>query len=78
VNQRWALQERISWRKLERWVGREVEILIEGRTRRGQLTGHTRGHATVVCNGPDSRIGQLLMVRAERATTTTLVGELLT
>ena len=71
-----ALQERISRRKLERRIGQEVEVLIEDRNRRGQLTGHTRGHATVVCNGPDTCIGELVMVRIERVTPTTMIGEL--
>jgi tRNA-2-methylthio-N6-dimethylallyladenosine synthase len=70
-----ALQERISRKKLERWVGRDVEVLVEHRNRRGQLAGHTRGNVTVVCEGPDSFIGELVMVRVWRVTPTTLVGE---
>jgi tRNA-2-methylthio-N6-dimethylallyladenosine synthase len=70
------LEEGISREKLERWVGREVEVLIEERNRRGQLTGHTRGNATVVCDGPDACIGELATVRVERATATTLIGSL--
>jgi tRNA-2-methylthio-N6-dimethylallyladenosine synthase len=73
-----GLQAAISRRKLERWVGRDVEVLIEGRNRRGQLTGHTRGNATVVCAGPDEGIGALARVRVARVTATTLVGELQT
>ncbi|MBI3457800.1 MAG: TRAM domain-containing protein [Candidatus Rokubacteria bacterium] len=71
-----ALQEGISRRKLERRVGREVEVLIEERNRRGQLAGHTRGHLNVVCQGPDALIGELAMVRVERTTATTLIGTL--
>lgn len=71
-----ALQERISRRKLERWIGREVEVLIEQRNPRGQLSGHTRGHATVVCDGPDSCIGELVLVRVQRVTSTTMIGGL--
>ena len=69
-----ALQDAISRRKLGRWLGQEVEALIEGRNRRGQLSGHTRGNATVVCDGPDSRVGELAPVRVERVTGTTLIG----
>ena len=69
-----ALQDAISRRKLGRWLGQEVEALIEGRNRRGQLSGHTRGNATVVCDGPDSRVGELAPVRVERVTSTTLIG----
>jgi tRNA-2-methylthio-N6-dimethylallyladenosine synthase len=71
-----ALQAEISRRKLERWPGHEVEILVEERNRRGQLAGHTRQNVNVVCEGPDSAIGQLVGVRVERATATTLVGRL--
>jgi tRNA-2-methylthio-N6-dimethylallyladenosine synthase len=70
------LQERISLRKLTRWIGQKVEVLIEGRNRRGQLTGHERGHITVVTEGPDACIGELIMVRVERVTPTTMIGEL--
>ena len=71
-----ALQAEISRRKLERWVGREVQVLVEDRNRRGQLSGHTRGNATVVCDGPDTRIGELVTVRIQRATPTTMIGEI--
>ena len=70
------LQAGISRRRLARWIGREVEVLVEGRNRRGQLSGHTRGSATVVCDGPDAAIGDLAMVRVERVTATTLAGTL--
>lgn len=69
------LQARISQEKLERWIGREVEVLIEGRNRRGQLSGHTRGNHTVVLDGPEACIGELAMVSVRRVTPTTLIGE---
>ncbi len=71
-----ALQAEISRRKLERWVGREVEVLVEERNRRGQLAGHSRGNVNVVCEGPDSAIGELVSVHVERVTPTTLIGRL--
>jgi tRNA-2-methylthio-N6-dimethylallyladenosine synthase len=72
-----ALQQRISREKLERWMGREVLVLIEERNRRGQLAGHTRGHLNVVCDGHEACIGELVTVRVKMATATTLIGELL-
>ena len=57
-----ALQGDISRRKLERWVGREVEVLVTERNRRGQLAGHTRHNVNAVCDGPDSSIGELVGV----------------
>lgn len=71
------LQQAISRRKLERWIGREVEVLVEERNPRGQLAGHTRGHATAVLDGPDAWIGELVTVRVVRATASTLIGEAL-
>jgi tRNA-2-methylthio-N6-dimethylallyladenosine synthase len=69
-----ALQADISRQRLERWVGREVEVLFEERNRRGQLAGHSRQNVTVVCDGADPAIGELATVRVERATATTLIG----
>ncbi|HLC40267.1 MAG TPA: MiaB/RimO family radical SAM methylthiotransferase [Methylomirabilota bacterium] len=71
-----ALQEQISRKKLERWIGREVEALIEERNRRGQLAGHSRTNINVVCDGPDQFIGALAVIRVERVTPTTLIGSM--
>jgi tRNA-2-methylthio-N6-dimethylallyladenosine synthase len=71
-----ALQAGISRRRLERWIGREVEVLVEERNRRGQLAGHTRQNVNAVCDGPDHLIGALIQVRIQRVTATTLIGEL--
>ena len=70
------LQERISRRKLEQWVGRDVEVLIEERNRRGQLAGKTRGHVNVVCDGPDRYIGELVVACIREVTPTTMIGTL--
>jgi tRNA-2-methylthio-N6-dimethylallyladenosine synthase len=70
------LQARISRERLEPWVGREVEVLVEERNRRGQLTGKSRRNTTVVLDGPDRLIGELVGVRVARVTGTTMIGEL--
>jgi tRNA-2-methylthio-N6-dimethylallyladenosine synthase len=69
------LQARISREKLETRVGSEVEVLVEERNRRGQLTGKSRGNTTVVLEGPDALIGELIPVRVTRVTGTTMIGE---
>jgi tRNA-2-methylthio-N6-dimethylallyladenosine synthase len=69
------LQGRISRDKLEARVGGEVEVLVEERNRRGQLTGKSRSNATVVLEGPDALIGELVHVRVTRVTGTTMIGE---
>ena len=60
----------------ERWVGREVEVLVEERNRRGQLAGqeppqHDRSSSTA----PTPSIGELVPVRVGRVTGTTMIGE---
>jgi tRNA-2-methylthio-N6-dimethylallyladenosine synthase len=70
------LQSRISREKLAAWVGREVEVLVEERNRRGQLTGKSRGNTTVVLEGSDALIGELVPVHVTRVTGTTMIGEL--
>jgi tRNA-2-methylthio-N6-dimethylallyladenosine synthase len=69
------LQSRISREKLEAWVGHEVEVLVEERNRRGQLTGKNRRNTTVVFDGPDDLVGQMVAVRVHRVTGTTLIAE---
>jgi tRNA-2-methylthio-N6-dimethylallyladenosine synthase len=69
------LQARISREALEPWVGREVEVLVEERNRRGQLTGKSRRNTTVVLDGPDALIGELVPVRVARVTGTTMIAE---
>jgi tRNA-2-methylthio-N6-dimethylallyladenosine synthase len=70
------LQARISRDALEASIGREVEVLVEERNRRGQLTGKSRRNTTVVLDGPDDLIGELATVRVGRVTATTLIGDL--
>jgi tRNA-2-methylthio-N6-dimethylallyladenosine synthase len=70
------LQARISRQHLETWIGREVQVLVEERNRRGQLTGKTRQNTTAVVEGADALIGELVLVRVTRVTDTTLVGDL--
>jgi tRNA-2-methylthio-N6-dimethylallyladenosine synthase len=70
------LQARISRDKLAAQVGEVVEVLIEERNRRGQLTGKDRRNTTVVLEGPDTLIGELIAVRVGRVTGTTMIGEI--
>ena len=60
------LQGRISREKLATSVGGEVEVLVEERNRRGQLSGKNRGNTTVVFDGPDPLIGELTVPRDAR------------
>jgi tRNA-2-methylthio-N6-dimethylallyladenosine synthase len=75
------LQRAITARRLQRFVGREVEVLVEGESRRGaELCGRTRGNEMVNFVVPagarlDEMIGRLLPVRITAARAHTLVGE---
>lgn len=72
-----ALQKGITERRLSRWVGRDVEVLVEGDSARypGQLCGRTTGNEMVNFAGPPSLTGQLVTVRISAARGHTLVGE---
>ncbi len=61
-------------RKNAALVGQTVEILVEGRSDKGgkRMTGRTRTNRIVVFDGSERHRRQLLPVRVERATTTTL------
>lgn len=72
-----ARQKEITARRLARWVGRDVEVLVEGDSARhpGQLCGRTSGNEMVNFAGPPSLRGQLTTVRIVGVRAHTLVGE---
>jgi tRNA-2-methylthio-N6-dimethylallyladenosine synthase len=58
-------------------IGKTVEVLVEGKARRsGQLTGRSRALKLINFDGPDSLIGQLVMVKIIEAWPVSLLGEL--
>ncbi|MCU0723652.1 MAG: TRAM domain-containing protein, partial [Planctomycetes bacterium] len=71
-----ADQEEISRRAQEAFVGRDVEVLVEGTSRRdpGRLTGRTVGNRIVVFPGDPSLAGSLVLVKIESSTPLTLAG----
>jgi tRNA-2-methylthio-N6-dimethylallyladenosine synthase len=58
-------------------AGQTVEILVEGRSGKAgkRMMGRTRRNDIVVFDGSDRHKGELLPVKVERATTTTLYGD---
>ena len=64
-------------RKNQQLVGETVEILVEGRSEKcgKRFTGRTRTNKIVVFDGGERHCGELLPVRIERATVTTLYGD---
>jgi tRNA-2-methylthio-N6-dimethylallyladenosine synthase len=70
------LQQRISGERNAAWVGREVEVLVEGRGRRDteQLFGKSAEFKDVVFPDDGTAVGALRRVRVIGATTQTLVA----
>jgi tRNA-2-methylthio-N6-dimethylallyladenosine synthase len=75
-----ALQERISWELNQQWVGRNVEVLVEGPSKRQQAQTRTyygrtpQGKTAIFAQ--EAAANSLVQVRVERATSHTLFGEL--
>ena len=71
-----AAVQRIANERAQRFVGRTVEVLVEGpsRTDPAKLRGRTRHNKTVNFTGV-ARPGELTRVEIESATSTTLAGE---
>jgi len=84
-----ALQERISAEENAKFVGKTVEVLIEGpsKTRKDRLTGRARDHRIVIveddaicATGPDASgsasafVGKMVPVKITRSTALALYG----
>jgi tRNA-2-methylthio-N6-dimethylallyladenosine synthase len=75
LNDLLALQRTIATRKTARWIGRDVEVLIEGRDELNRPFGRIRqGKRAIVLRGGDIAPGQLLNVRVLQATAGQLLG----
>lgn len=79
-----AAQQRISLERNRRWLGREIEVLIEGRDRRGRWVGRSFRDApevdgTVVLEPPGARRrpGEFARARVTAAEPYDLVGTLI-
>lgn len=85
-NELLAIQNAISQELNDPFVGRTVEILVEGPSKAAlkqdskgdslQLTGRTTCDRIVVFDGPGNLTGQLLSVRIDAANSFTLFGQL--
>jgi tRNA-2-methylthio-N6-dimethylallyladenosine synthase len=75
LNDLLALQRGIAARKTARWIGRDVEVLIEGRDELKRPYGRIRqGKRAIVLKGGDIAPGQLMNVRVLQATAGQLLG----
>jgi tRNA-2-methylthio-N6-dimethylallyladenosine synthase len=83
-NELLAVQKEVGLAHHKQYVGREVEVLVEGPSPRaardkgekGQLVGRTAGDHIVVFDGAPSLADQYVRVRIEQATSLTLLGRL--
>src|SRR3977135_64499 len=75
LNDLLALQRGIATRKTARWIGRDVEVLIEGRDELNRPYGRIRqGKRTIVMKGGEIEAGQVMSVRVLQATAGQLLG----
>jgi len=72
-----ALVNEIAARRYEALVGRQVQILVEGLSRRNpeRLTGRTRCNKIVVFEGAERHRGQVMDLQITRAGSFTLYGD---
>ncbi len=69
------LLHRNSLRRNETLVGTVQEVLVEGPDKTGQrLTGRTRGNRVAIFDGSADLIGQMIGLKIERATVSSLYG----
>lgn len=73
-----SLQAEVQKARFERYIGREIEVMVEGNAAKGQgrLTGHTPCNKVVNFIAPPELIGSLTKVRITAATPNSLLGEL--
>lgn len=73
------LQMRIQQQRYERYLGRIVEVLVEGESARSPdvYTGHSRCQKTVNFPKSDSRFGQIVQVKVKRVGRNSLNGEII-
>ncbi|HYC21769.1 MAG TPA: tRNA (N6-isopentenyl adenosine(37)-C2)-methylthiotransferase MiaB [Candidatus Bathyarchaeia archaeon] len=69
-------QEAIGLERNRAWIGREVEVLVEGPARRppGSSVGKSREFKTTVFSAADAVVGELVQVQVEDVTSHTLLG----
>jgi tRNA-2-methylthio-N6-dimethylallyladenosine synthase len=72
-----AAVNEIADKRYQEFQGRQVEVLVEGPSRRNakRLQGRTRCNKIVVFEGSDRHIGELMELKIERVGSFTLYGD---
>lgn len=78
LNRMIALQNELSREAHRRYIGREVEVLVEGVAKRSkeQMVGRTEQNDAVVFARGTAKVGDFVKVRITDATSATLIGEM--
>ncbi len=70
------LSKRSLWRN-QQLVGKTEEVLVEGPAKKGgRFTGKTRGYRNALFEGDERLIGQLVQLKVNRATASSIYGDL--
>jgi len=77
LNRLQSLQKQVTLKHNKRFAGTLQEVLIEGKSKRGdQLFGRTDGNRMVHCTADHSLVGSLMNLRIVKALQNSLLGEL--
>ena len=78
LNEIIALQTQLSLESNQREIGKVVEVLVEGFSKRSHddMYGRTEQYKTVVFPRTDQKIGDIVKIRVLEASAATLKGEL--
>jgi tRNA-2-methylthio-N6-dimethylallyladenosine synthase len=78
LNEIIALQNQLSLESNQKEIGKVVEVLVEGYSKRSKedMYGRTSQYKTVVFPREGRKIGELVMVKIEEASAATLKGKL--
>lgn len=73
-----ALQNDISLERNRAWIGRDVEVLVDGPSKRcgEELAGRTDGNKTCVFPAEGHKAGDFVIVRIDSCTSATLLGHI--
>lgn len=77
LNRMIALQNELSLESNLRDVGKTFEVLVEGRSKRSaeDMFGRTEQNKVIVFPAEGARVGECVMVKVNKATSATLIGE---
>jgi len=71
-----ALQKKLSLKLNKRWIGKSLQVMVEGRGKKtGQLLGRSDGNTIVVFPDNGARNGDLVYITINEVTANTLIGQ---